>query len=62
MRSNENIAAILKREAPPSELVWKNGPKWLVQGRSTWPVIDVRSSGSVDPAIEQFQTAERKLS
>ena len=37
--SNENIADILTKGAPPSELgqdsVWQNGPKWLVQERST---------------------------
>ena len=64
--SNENIADILTRGAPPSELaqgsVWQNGPKWLVQDRSTWPVTEVRFSGPVDPEIEQFKTAEKKLS
>ena len=64
--SNENIADILTKGAPPSEIdqdsVWQNGPKWLVQDRSTWPVTDVRSSGSVDPDMEQFKTAEKKLS
>ena len=42
--------------------MWQNGPKWLVQDRSTWPVTDVRSSGLVDPEIEQFKTAEKRLS
>ena len=64
--SSENIADILTRGAPPSEIgqdsVWQNGPKWLVQDRSTWPVTDVRSSSSENPGLEQFKTAEKKLS
>ena len=64
--SNENIADILTKGAPPSELgqdsVWQNGTKWLVQERSTWPVTDVRSTSSLDPEVEQFKTAEKRLS
>ena len=53
--SNEIIADILTRGVAPSDLdqdsVWQNGHKWLVQDRSTWPVTDVRSFGSVDPEL-----------
>ena len=63
--SCENIADILTRGAPPSELgqdsVWQNGPKWLVQDRTTWPVTEVRSSDYIDSEIEQFKTADKKL-
>jgi hypothetical protein len=64
--SGENIADILTRGAPPSELgqdsVWQNGPKWLVQDRSTWPDTDVKFSSSLEPEVEQFKTAEKRLS
>ena len=63
--SSENIADILTKGAPPSELgqdsVWQNGPKWLVQERSTWPVTDVRSSGLIDPEVGSSRRLREKL-
>ena len=63
--SAENISDILTRGAPPSELVegskWQNGPAWLSQDISTWPVTDISKAESVETEIAKFSTADKRL-
>ena len=63
--SSQNIADILTKGAPPSDLVegsiWQNGPSWLLDDVSCWPITDLSSSAHVDSEIAKFHTVDRKL-